>query len=338
MENYARLPFIRQHRLFISSLPKKLSVRGGDEILPNCGSLLNDPSKRAGYEAQVRRSLTQSPTLNAATVENWGSWISNEAPNSVIVLLSIVGDMEEGKGGERRWTQFLKLFSKGASITVFVCGTAIFASVTLLALEAAIMILTITLSSGIFGRALAGWMVSRISRDEPLIHVIASEKEEYQIIGELLCSNEGHQIEIGGQVFVNRQRVCERRLKYYVPMLGIDAKPYNLKKIAREQIVMGKKGPVFFSEPEQPSGAPLLGHHHHTSGNAGPPQIPSKVTPYSTPPPFTDYRPPRPPAPIAGSEPDFEQAGRWHISSPGLTRPPPSPPSAKNEHSDDSMV
>ena len=178
-------------------------------------------------------------------------------------------------------------------------------------------------------------MVARISQDEPLIHVIASEEEEYRIIGELLCSNEGHQIEIKGHVFVNRQRVCKRRWSYYVPMLGIRAKPYDLKQIARKQIKMGSKNPVTFIDPQQASGSPLLGHHHHTSADAGPPRIPSKVTPYSTPPPFTDYRPPRPPPPVGGGEADFEQAGHWHIPSPGIARPPSSP---KNELSDSSMV
>ena len=158
MENYARLPFIRQHRLFISNLPKDLTVRDGDEILPDCGGMIKDEGDRLDYETKVRRALSQSPTLNAAVVENKGSWQPTEPRNSVIVLLSIVNKAQEGEEGERAYIQLLKLFSKAASITVFVCGTAIFASVTLLALEAAIMILTIILSAGIFGRALAGWV------------------------------------------------------------------------------------------------------------------------------------------------------------------------------------
>ena len=160
LENYARLPFIRQHRLFISNLPKGLTVRDGDEILPDSDGLIKDEGDRRDYEDKVSRALSQSSTLNAAVVENKGSWQMTEPRNSVIVLLSIVTKAQDGEDDEHPYLQLLKLFSKAASITVFVCGTAIFASVTLLALEAAIMILTIILSAGIFGRALAGWVRS----------------------------------------------------------------------------------------------------------------------------------------------------------------------------------
>ena len=87
-----------------------------------------------------------------------------------MVIVSVVGQNK----GDQIW----RLLSKSLSVGVFVAGTAIFASVTLLSLIMAIVVLTLTLAAGIFGRAIASWIVVRVSGTEPMIHVISSAEQE----------------------------------------------------------------------------------------------------------------------------------------------------------------
>ena len=87
-----------------------------------------------------------------------------------MVIVSVVGQNK----GDQIW----RLLSKSLSVGVFVAGTAIFASVTLLSLIMAIVVLTLTLAAGIFGRAIASWIVGRVSGTEPMIHVISSAEQE----------------------------------------------------------------------------------------------------------------------------------------------------------------
>ena len=146
-----------------------------------------------------------------------------------MVIVSIVGRNE----GDQIW----RLLSKSLSVVVIVAGTAIFASVTLLSLIMAIVVLTLTLVAGIFGSAIAGlggWIVGRVSGTEPMIHVISSnEQEAYQAITEILSlkSNDGthFQVEINGHILINERRVASRS-RLIVATLGVLAEPYDVTK------------------------------------------------------------------------------------------------------------
>ena len=240
IENWAQLPFIRQHRFFISYVPYKIDVTGGERVLAG----INKNSDRDTIAEEVKRALPQLKTLRAASVINKGSFGFTTSRCSVTVLVSIMGTSE--------YTHALRLFSKAASITVFVCGTAIFAAVTLLSLEAAIMILTLILSAGIFGRGLASGMVNLMSKDQPLFHVIAEEADEAMIIARLLQDSGEHQIELKGNIFIEQQRVATRS-PWRVRMMGIVAKPYDLLKVMEPPEVRESRAP---------------------EGNLAPPQLP----------------------------------------------------------------
>lgn len=133
-------------------------------------------------------------------------------------------------------------------MAVFVTGTAFFASVTLLSLIIAVVVLTITLAAGIFGRAIASGIVSHVAKTEPMIHIISGTKEEaYRAIGEILKlkSNDGSpfQVEINGQILIDERRVATRSwLK--VAILGVLAEPYDIVKPYRKTLISSGPGAV----------------------------------------------------------------------------------------------
>lgn len=94
------------------------------------------------------------------------------------------------------------------------------------------MALTFVLSAGVFGRAIAGWMLRRVADEEPMIHVIVNTRDEANgaicRILELNSADGAHvQVEINEHVFVNGLRVASRK-RWYVAILGVLADPYDL--------------------------------------------------------------------------------------------------------------
>ena len=141
-------------------------------------------------------------------------------------MVSVVGE----NTGDNIW----RLISKTLSIATFVTGTAVFASITLLSLIMATVVVTLTLAAGFFGRAIAGWIVGRVSEAEPTIHIISgNEQEAYQASTEVLClkATDGtpFQVEINGHIFINERRVASRS-PFKVAMLGVLAESYDVAK------------------------------------------------------------------------------------------------------------
>ncbi len=226
-ENWAQLPFEESLKLFVSDVPYDVSIRSGDSILPK----LENPN------ASASQVLHQLASLKAGTATLHGSKQYTRPRNAVLVMVSVVN---RGQGRSR---SLLRLFSKCASITTFIIGTALFASVQLLALPVAVMTLTLILAAGIFGRAITGWIVSGVNKTEPLIHVIVNTTQESQhVIARILSldkygsqatsGNEVRQIqvELGGHVFVNQRRVGHRS-PWYLKTLGVLAEPFDLRKV-----------------------------------------------------------------------------------------------------------
>lgn len=226
-ENWAQFPFKESWKLFVSDIPYDVNIWGGDSIVPN----LENSSANAN---QVLRQLA---SLKAGTVTFNGSKQYTRPRNAVLVMVSVADQ------GRDRYPTLLRLFSKCASIATFVTGTAVFASVQLLALPVAVMTLTVVLAAGTFGRAITGWIVSGVSKTEPLIHVIVDTTQEAQhVIARVLSldkygsqetgGNEVRkiQVELGGHVFVSQRRVG-RRSPWHIRTLGVLAEPFDLRTV-----------------------------------------------------------------------------------------------------------
>ena len=211
----------------MSDVPYDVNIRGGDSILPK----LEYPNAKAN---QVLRQLA---SLKAGTATLRGSKQYTRPRNAVLVMVSVAVQ------GQDRYRSLLRLVSKCASITAFVTGTALFASVQLLALPVAVMTLTLILAAGVFGRAITGWIVSGVSRTEPLIHVIVNTTQEAQHVIARVLSLDKYgsqetgggevrkiQVELGGHVFVSQRRVG-RRSPWYLRTLGVLAEPFDLRKV-----------------------------------------------------------------------------------------------------------
>ncbi|KAL8688028.1 MAG: hypothetical protein Q9224_004991 [Gallowayella concinna] len=229
-ENWAQLPFRETWKLFVSDIPYDVKVRGGDSIIAK----LDRP------EQSVDRVLHGLASLKAGTATVQGSKQYTRPLNAVLVVISVVNH------GDQRIRSLLRLLSKCTSIATFVTGTALFASVQLLALPMAVMVLTLVLAAGVYGRAITGWIVQGVSKTEPLIHVIVNSTEEAQhVIARILSLDEygtedtefpnesevrNLQVELHGHVFVKRRRVAHRT-PWYLRTLGVLAQPFDLRNV-----------------------------------------------------------------------------------------------------------
>ena len=211
----------------MSDIPYDISVQDGDNI----HSKFQDPT------VSVQQVLRELASLKAGTATLYGSKQYTRPRNSVLVMVSVVNQ------GEDPFGSFWRLLSKCLSIATFVVGTALFASVQLLALPMAVMVLVLILAAGVFGRAIIGWIVSGVSETEPLIHVIVdTKKEAHDVIARILSLGEyggkdsnGNkarkvQVELGGHIFVSQCRVA-RRSPWYIRTLGVLAEPFDLRKV-----------------------------------------------------------------------------------------------------------
>lgn len=217
-ENLVQLPFIETYKFYVSSVAYNISISGGESI--------TEFFTKGEATDNVAVGLCQLSTLKTANLTIHGSQQFTRPRNSVMIMVSVVG--------ERRFGSFWRVLSKATSIAVFVTGTAMFASVTLLSLPIAVMVLTLDLLAGIFGRAIAGWIVSRVSETEPMIHIISSTRQEaYRAVSEILSlkSDDGtpFQIEVNGHVFINQRRMTKRS-PWLVKILGVIAEPFDLRR------------------------------------------------------------------------------------------------------------
>lgn len=234
-ENWSNLPFDQQWRLFVSDVPYRVEIRDGDDIM----------NQLSTSEESVSRSLQRLGRLRAGRVIHKGSRVKTQAVNTVIIMVSVVAH-------ESTFRSVKRLVTKMSSLGVFVTGTAFFAAVQLLALPMAVMVLTFILAAGVFGRGFANWIVTRIDREEPVIHIIVKDaKEAHQVISRILELDDKDlpdeyamtddkarrliQIEIGGHVFVKHRRVAHRS-RWHVLVWGIMADPFDLRHIGEDAL------------------------------------------------------------------------------------------------------
>lgn len=211
----------------MSDIPYEVNIQGGDNILPQ----LENP------DATAKKVLNQLASLRAGTATLRGSKQYTRPRNAVLVMVSVA---IQSQGRIRPLAQ---LVCKCLSVATFVTTTTFFASVQLLALPVAIMTLTLILAAGVFGRAITGWIVSSISKTEPLIHVVVDTSQEAQhVIAQVLSlDNYGSQekggnevrkiqVELDGHVFVSQRRVGGRS-RWWLKTLGVLANPFDLRQV-----------------------------------------------------------------------------------------------------------
>ena len=238
VENWSNLPFEKQWQLFISDVPYRVEIEGGDDIM----------SQLQSHEDSISRSLHRLSRLRAGRVIMKGSRVHTNAVNTVMVMISMVAK-------DNHLDSVIRLCTKMSSIGVFVTGTAFFASAQLLALPMAVMVITFILAAGVFGRGFANWIVTRIDREEPMIHVIVKDpREAHDVIAGILGlddqsplqtsdqqdgdgdkSGRQVQVEIEGHVFIKKRRVGHRS-PLHVKVKGILAKPFDVRSVAEDRL------------------------------------------------------------------------------------------------------
>ena len=256
-DSWARAPFKENWKLLLSDIPYDFHIADGDDVLPK----INSPTSKARHIKHQLRSL------RAGNVTLFGSTVKTKPRNSLLVMISVVAD------AHNQLRSLWRLLSKCFSIATFVTGTAIFASTSLLALPVAVLILVFILAAGILSRAITAWIVSGVSKTEPLLHVIVDSTEEAQsMIASIVSVDEdsgqtapatagvprlrGIQVEMNGHIFVNQTRVHTRTRidRWWVQTLGILAEPFDLRRVAQSQPVRGTSEPSINHSSEAGSG------------------------------------------------------------------------------------
>jgi hypothetical protein len=212
-EDQAYRPFKKTYKLYVSSLPYDVDISGGQSVT----DYFNNST---GLDSTIKRLKTLRP----ASLQFLGSRLRTNASNSVMVTVSVLG--------QQKWSSWWQLLSRAFSVSVFVTGTAFFASVTLLSLVIAVVVLTATLVAGIFGRAIVSGIVGSVADVEPVIHVISSNEDEaHRAIAEILSlkADDGStfQVEIRGQIIINGRRVAHR-WRWPVLIFGVLADPHDI--------------------------------------------------------------------------------------------------------------
>jgi hypothetical protein len=159
-DSWASLPFDHYAKLYMSDLRNDYEVQGGR-------SFLLDPNvdEKATRAEIVTANLQQLGTLEPGNLKIVGSYESTLARNRLLVLVSVARDSQDDQGPTTSLLRYaIQVFLKLTAITIYVFATSIFASVTLLALPMAQMMLMLVVGSGILGRVLVGNMVSAIKQ------------------------------------------------------------------------------------------------------------------------------------------------------------------------------
>lgn len=127
----------------------------------------------------------------------------------------------------------LRVLGKLLSIGVFTVGTAMFASSALVTIMIAVIVASLTIVAGVFGRVTAMWMASEIMQNRPVIHrVVANAAEAEQYVDSMLrkpnCA-----FEILGHIVVDGRCVkrCSRIARWSL-IWGVLAKPFDFSKLA----------------------------------------------------------------------------------------------------------
>lgn len=217
----------------MSDIPYDVSVQNGDNIL----------SKLRNSDISAHEMLHQLAGLKAGTVKLDGSKQYTRPRNAVLVMISVASQKQKFLRAA------LRLVSIFISIATLIAATALFASVNFVTLPVATTTFLLILAVVVYGRAITEKLVSDGSKTEPLIHVIVDTKQEAQRVIARILSLDKHdnnetgesevrkvQVELGGHIFVSRQRVS-RRSPWILRILGVLAEPFDLRTVDSSQII-----------------------------------------------------------------------------------------------------
>lgn len=127
----------------------------------------------------------------------------------------------------------LRVFSKLLSIAVFTVGTGMFASTTLVTIMIAVIVSSLILVAGVFGRVTAMWMASEIMQTKPVIHRVVKDSFEAEQYMDSMLRLPDCMFEILGHLVVNGR--CVKRFSWHLrwsKILGVMARSYDLTKLA----------------------------------------------------------------------------------------------------------
>lgn len=177
----------------------------------------------SGSSTEILDALKAGINCKGQVIRDSGEpWSSSRVPFYVIISL-------EGISGPHA---ALRVFSKAFAIGVFVTGTAIFASMQLVAMSIAMPVLSLVLAAGLFGRIIALWMVSEMMKTNPVLHrVVATRALAAEYIDRIL-SIDGLVVDVMGHVIVNG-RCIQRHNQIFslASWLGLLAGPFDIRKL-----------------------------------------------------------------------------------------------------------
>jgi hypothetical protein len=214
LENLAGMPFTHQWTMRISKAPATIRI--------------SEDSPRVQDEVSDAQDILEvmKEGLNArSTVAIDGSEPYNRSRACFYAIIS-----QEGVSAPQA---FLRVFAKAMSVAVFAFGTTLFASAQLMSHAITVMVLSLVLFAGVFGRVVAMWMAAEMIKTEPILHAVVKDRRDAASHVQQILSIKGLVVEVSGQIFVNGHCVARQSEWFSTPTyLGLLAKPFDITKRA----------------------------------------------------------------------------------------------------------
>lgn len=219
LDSWAQLPFKRNWKFYLTSIPQDVQVVKGHQISRALEHERGSFSKVLGQSRLGHLQITPA------------SDSSNRPKNSVMVLVSTAFDSNK----RSFWRSAFQVFTKAAGVTVFVFSTCVLSAVSLLAMPMAQLVLMSVVGAGVGSRVVASSIVSAVGKRQPMIHVITDNNmEATQVVRELFAlqdvEEKPFQIEARGHIFVRNQRVAKRHVLPRA-ILGLMVSPFDLERV-----------------------------------------------------------------------------------------------------------
>lgn len=106
-----------------------------------------------------------------------------------------------------------------------------------MSVSAALMVLSLVLTSGILGRLTAMWIAAEMNRgSKPILHAVVKEKADAAEYVEEILGQEGLLIEMQGHVIIDRMCIWRRSEWFsWSTYIGLLAEPFDVIKLAANQ-------------------------------------------------------------------------------------------------------
>ena len=127
-----------------------------------------------------------------------------------------------------------RVISKGGSVAFFAFSTTLFALASLQSVSVNLMVLSLVLSAGVFGRVTAMWIAYQMNEtSDPIFHTVGAERMEAARHVEQTLRLEGLIIEFGGHIIVDGGAIkAQYQLLSWSRYIGLLAAPFDVTKMA----------------------------------------------------------------------------------------------------------